>query len=63
MAHDPFKNDPFFSDAGFGRMGGGEDIFARANQMMNEMRSGMPSDDMMGKGLSNGHFVKQTMHK
>jgi hypothetical protein len=49
---DPFRDDPFFADSGFGRM----------DQMMNDMRNQMKfaMSSNMGSGNGNGHFVQQT---
>ena len=35
---DPFKNDPFFQDSGFGR---GDSMFGQMDKMMNQMRADM----------------------
>jgi hypothetical protein len=43
-----FKDDPFFKDSGFGRMG---DMFSNVESMMNQ------ASQFSGKG---GHFSKQT---
>lgn len=57
FGRDPFMNDPFFADSGFGRM----------DQMMNNMRKQMKqmmNTDHMGSigggSGGNGHFVQQT---
>lgn len=60
MMGDPFKDDPFFNRG----MGGGSDIFDRAEKMMSNMHRNMGSvgfDD--NAPLQKGHFYKQTYHK
>lgn len=54
-------DDPFFNNDDFG-FGMGGNMFARADQIMNEMRkqmSDMPRPDQIGKG----QFVQQTYKK
>ena len=50
---DPFADDPFFKDSGFG----GGSMFGRADEMMNQMRQQM-SDMPKANQLGQGQFVQ-----
>jgi len=52
MFGDPFANDPFFSDNGFGGMN------SMMQRMRNDMRMDMDMPMQMGGGNGGSHFVK-----
>jgi hypothetical protein len=55
---DPFANDPFFSDSGFGRIDGMMKNMKK--DMNNMMNSQMMIGGSSGSGPGSGHFVQQT---
>ena len=55
---DPFSNDPFFSDSGFGSFGRADDMMRKMEDNMRKQMADMPRASDLGQG----QFMKQTVH-
>ena len=55
MMRDPFKNDPFFADSGFGKM---DSMFNNMHKEMNQMMKKAMSGGGFSSGGGPGHYMK-----